>query len=284
MVKNSIRNGIIGAGLAALTLSGCGTDSTASTQKNSSSNNDSHHEEKAYQSTHKTDTSNKDKKQDQSSQSNDKNKENNIPTSANGNKVTVVSNPKSILVLVNKTHKLPDGYTPPDLTIPHVKFPYDGTYEKMHLRKPAAVALEKMFKGAEKQGITLYAQSGYRSYDRQKAIFATNVQQQGKKQASIVSAEPGTSEHQTGLAMDISSQDAEFRLDQDFGDTKEGKWVAQHCADYGFIIRYPKGKDKEKITGYEYEPWHIRYVGKKAAEYIMGHHITLEQYLAKNQK
>ncbi|MBM7644483.1 LAS superfamily LD-carboxypeptidase LdcB [Scopulibacillus daqui] len=277
MIKKNIRNGIIGAGLTALILSGCSIDSTASTQK--SSNDTSRHEEKAEQSAHKNDAQEKSKQQDQSNHK--KNQEDKLQTSASGNKVTVVSNPKSNLVLVNKTHKLPDGYQPPDLTIPHVKFPYDGKYEKMHLRKPAADALEKMFNAAEKQGIILYAQSGYRSFDRQKAIFANNVQTQGKKQASIVSAQPGTSEHQTGLAMDITSQDAGFKLEQDFGDTKEGKWVAQHCADYGFIIRYPKGKDKEKITGYEYEPWHLRYVGTKAAKYIMAHHITLEEYLAK---
>lgn len=199
----------------------------------------------------------------------------------NSQGVTVVSNPKSVLVLVNKTHELPGGYVPPNLIIPNVAFPYTGTYEKMYMRAVAGHALEKMFHAAKNDGIILYAQSGYRSFTTQKAIFAMNVKNEGLAKASQVSAHPGTSEHQTGLAMDITSADVNEELIQKFGDTKEGKWVAAHAHDYGFIIRYPKGD--QQITGYEYEPWHLRYVGVDVATYIFKHHITFEQYSKSNR-
>ena len=87
---------------------------------------------------------------------------------------------------------------------------------------------------------------------------------------------PGSSEHQTGLTIDVSAQSVSYRLDQRFGDTKEGKWLAKHCHEYGFIIRYPY--DKEIITGYSYEPWHIRYVGTTVAAYLYKNNLTLEEY------
>ncbi|WP_132744773.1 M15 family metallopeptidase [Scopulibacillus darangshiensis] len=262
------------AGALFLPLSACanGDNAEQSNHTNQSSqktNNDTTNDKKDPQ------------KGDQTQSNHNKNKKDTKTASTSKDGIVVVSNPKSHLVLVNKTHKLPDGYTPPDLTIPDVPFPYDGTYEKMHLRKVAADALENLFRAAQKDGIILYAQSGYRSYERQVTIFNNNVKTQGEKKASAVSAHPGTSEHQTGLAMDISSSDVGYQLIQDFGDTEEGRWVKDHCADYGFIIRYPKGK--ESITGYEYEPWHLRYVGKKAASYIQTHHITLEEYIAKQK-
>lgn len=207
-------------------------------------------------------------------------------SSAQGNTTTsstiqVVTDPTSITVLVNKTHKLPDGYVPPHLVYPNVAFPYSAKVEKREMRAVAAHALEKMFAAATKDGIPLYAQSGYRSFATQQAIFAYNVKTEGYKQANIVSAHPGTSEHQTGLAMDLTDPEVQDQLIQKFGDTPEGKWVAQHAHEYGFIIRYPKGK--ESITGYEYEPWHIRYLGVKVATYIYQHHLTLEQYTAEQQ-
>ena len=88
---------------------------------------------------------------------------------------------------------------------------------------------------------------------------------------------PGSSEHQTGLTIDVSAQSVSYRLDQSFGDTKEGKWLAKHCHEYGFIIRYPEGKTH--ITGYDYEPWHLRYVGVDTAKEITGSGLTLEEYL-----
>ncbi|RYG74262.1 carboxypeptidase [Lentibacillus lipolyticus] len=193
------------------------------------------------------------------------------------NKPETVDNPHDILVLVNKENKLPDNFVPKNLTVPDVRFPYEGFYQKMQMRKVAARALEDMFQAADNAGIELFAQSGYRSFKRQDAIFASNVRKQGEEAANKVSARPGESEHQTGLTMDVTSRDIGFHLTEEFGKTDEGKWVKKHAADYGFIIRYPKGK--QAITKYQYEPWHLRYVGKKAATAIMEQGITLEEYL-----
>lgn len=192
--------------------------------------------------------------------------------------IQVVSNPTSLLVLVNKTHKLPEGYVPPNLIYPNVPFPYSSLVEKREMRDVAAHALEKLVAGAKKDGLSIYGESGYRSYTTQQSIFAWNVKTQGYSKASIVSAHPGTSEHQTGLAMDVTSSDVQDQLIQKFGDTPEGQWLAAHAHEYGFIIRYPKGK--QNITGYEYEPWHIRYVGVAVATYIYQYKITFDQYIA----
>ncbi len=145
------------------------------------------------------------------------------------------------------------------------------------MRQVAANALENMFKAGDNAGVDLFAQSGYRSYDRQEAIFAANAREHGQEAANQFSAQAGESEHQTGLTMDVTSADINFRLITDFANTNEGQWVAKHASEFGFIVRYPKGKTD--ITGYQYEPWHLRYVGEKAAKYIDSNNITLEQYL-----
>lgn len=189
----------------------------------------------------------------------------------------VIENPYEVLSLVNKQHALPADYIPNDLVIPNVRFPFIEDLPKKQLRKVAADALEEMFKSADKAGLDLFAQSGYRSYERQDVIFASNVSQHGEKSANNFSARPGESEHQSGLTMDITTPAVNYDLTIEFGDTKEGKWVQQHASDFGFIIRYPKGK--EDITEYQYEPWHIRYVGKKAAKEITSEGITLEEYV-----
>ena len=113
--------------------------------------------------------------------------------------------------------------------------------------------------------------SGYRSYYDQKSTYNYWVSVYGQKDADTISARPGHSEHQTGLAFDITS------LNSSYGETEEGIWLRENCFKYGFIIRYPKGK--EHITGYAYEPWHIRYVGVEHATYIMNNNLTLEEYL-----
>ena len=189
----------------------------------------------------------------------------------------VVTNPESMAVVVNKQRSLPDGYEPPDLVEPNVKFSFNEKVEKRLMRQEAAEALEKLFEGGKQDGIHLFAVSGYRSYKRQVTVFNSNVKRNGREYAEKVSAVPGKSEHQTGLAMDVSSESASFGLEQMFGDTPEGKWLAEHAAEYGFIIRYLEGK--EDVTGYVYEPWHIRYVGVDLAKEIEAAGVTLEQYL-----
>lgn len=190
---------------------------------------------------------------------------------------SVVTNPTSMQVVVNKQRYLPDGYEPSDLVVPDVPFSFGGVIEKSHMRKEAADALEKLFEGAKEQGIELYAVSGYRSYKRQKSIFANNVAKHGEAEAAKVSAPPGTSEHQTGLAMDVSALSANNELEQSFGDTKEGQWLADHAQEYGFIVHYLKGKEEQ--TGYSYEPWHIRYVGKELAQAVHDSGLSLDEYL-----
>lgn len=189
--------------------------------------------------------------------------------------IAVVNNPDSILVLVNKNRRLPDRYKPQDLVIPKVRYSNEGDQEKKKMRKEAAVALEKMFQQGDQERIFLFAVSGFRSFDRQKALNTMYKIQDGEAKTGMSSAVPGTSEHQTGLAMDITSQSAKFQLESIFGDTKEGKWLAQNAHKFGFVIRYTK--EKESITGYRYEPWHVRYVGNPQATYLYENQLTLEE-------
>jgi LAS superfamily LD-carboxypeptidase LdcB len=182
------------------------------------------------------------------------------------------------LLLVNKTHSLPKSYVPEELVVPNVLFSFEEYLPKKQMHKDAASALEEMFEGAKAENIQIYAVSGYRSYKRQKQIFQYNVNQHGEHYANQFSARPGESEHQTGFTMDITARSVNFGLIQQFGETKEGKWVADNAYKYGFIIRYPE--DKEVITGYIYEPWHLRYIGKDAAAFIKEKRITLEEYVA----
>ncbi|MDN4094304.1 M15 family metallopeptidase [Brevibacillus agri] len=194
------------------------------------------------------------------------------------NGVPTVTNPTDLAVVVNKKRALPADYIPPDLVEPDVPFPFDEKVEKRLMRQEAAQALEELFAAAKQDGIELYAVSGYRSYKTQKSLYETYVRTQGAEHAAAYSAVPGKSEHQTGLAMDVSGADAKTRLEESFGEMPEGKWLAEHCAEYGFIIRYLKGR--EDTTGYAYEPWHLRYVGKEMAREITAAGLTLEDYLS----
>lgn len=190
--------------------------------------------------------------------------------------VPLDTTPGSKTVLVNRVYLLPSDYIPPNLVVPDVKFSFTYSSDKRKLRKVAADALEKLFQAGEKEGVELYGVSGYRSYARQKEIYDKNIATRGQAATDAVSAKPGSSEHQTGLTIDVSARSVNFRLDQSFGDTKEGRWLAENAHLYGFIIRYPYGKSE--ITGYSYEPWHIRFVGKAVAAYLYENELTLEEY------
>lgn len=191
---------------------------------------------------------------------------------------SMVTNPSDIIAVVNKTRALPPDYAPDksDLVEPNVPFTFKEKSEKKLMRTEAARALEKLFDQAAKEQIKLAGVSAYRSYASQKSIYNNNVKTQGEKLASQYSAKPGQSEHQTGLAIDVSSPSAKYALEEVFGTTPEGKWLAANAWKFGFILRYPKGK--ESITGYSYEPWHIRYVGIELAKEITEKGITLEEY------
>ena len=177
----------------------------------------------------------------------------------------------SINIVVNKTHDLPSDYEPEDLILPEV-----STTKKLYIREVIHEDLKKMFNDAEESGINLSITSGYRSYSYQKTLFNNYAAKDGIEAASRYSARPGQSEHQTGLALDLASQSGKCTLSTCFKDTDEGKWLNENAWKYGFILRYPEGK--EEITGYMFEPWHFRYVGKKEAKKIQDSGLTIEEY------
>jgi D-alanyl-D-alanine carboxypeptidase len=188
----------------------------------------------------------------------------------------VVAHPDSVTVLVNKQFMLPKTYKPDDLVYPDVPFTYKDKIEKRMMRKVAAEALAKLFAGAKKDGVYLAGVSAYRSFATQTSVFNNYVKKDGKEKAMTYSAVPGHSEHETGLSIDVAGSDGKCAIEDCFAGTKEANWLAKHAAEYGFIIRYPKGK--EAITGYQYEPWHIRYVGTDISKVIADKGITLEEY------
>ncbi|MBE5797167.1 MAG: D-alanyl-D-alanine carboxypeptidase family protein [Clostridiales bacterium] len=147
------------------------------------------------------------------------------------------------------------------------------------MRADAAKALEEMFAACKADiGVTLKAVSGYRSYQRQATIYQNKLERVGSKaKADEYVARPGASEHQLGLAMDVGQKSDDVNLTSSFGKTKGGKWVKEHCWEYGFILRYQEGW--EDVTGYAYEPWHVRYVGKENAKLIHEADMPLETYL-----
>ena len=180
----------------------------------------------------------------------------------------------SLLIIANKKHRLPEGYKPEDLAYPEVEM----RYNTWTLRMEAAVALEEMFAAAEKDGVYLVMGSGYRGEDFQSELYYGYVNDYGQETADALSSRPGYSDHQTGLATDLCGQDTNYDLNEAFETTGEGKWLAANAHKYGFIMRYPKGK--ESVTGYAYEPWHFRYVGKEWAKkiYEAGENMTMEEY------
>lgn len=191
----------------------------------------------------------------------------------------IITNYTDMDALVNKERSLPWDYEPEDLVEPDVPFSFTGEDEKRYMREEAAKALEEMFKKAKEDGILLAAASGYRSYYRQKCLHNYKINQDGNNATKRISAVPGHSEHQTGLAMDITCRSVNLKLKEAFGDEPEGIWVKENAHTFGFIIRYPKGK--EEITGYSYEPWHIRYLGEDLAKQVYDSELTYEEFLKK---
>ncbi len=187
--------------------------------------------------------------------------------------------PSDLLILVNKEHKIPSDYIP-ELILPNVAPTSADKAENIYLRPEAAAALEALFQAAASEGYNLYAVSGYRSYATQSSIYKRKVAERGINQNT--SAPPGASEHQLGLAMDINGDTTRNKgLTSEFGESPEGQWVARNAHLYGFIIRYPI--DKSAITGYAYEPWHIRYLGIETATEVYNLGVTYEEYCQKKQ-
>ncbi|MBQ1769851.1 MAG: M15 family metallopeptidase [Turicibacter sp.] len=192
--------------------------------------------------------------------------------------IQVVENPDSLSVLVNKNYSLPEDYKPQDLVLLDVPlYNEDVTNEGNYLRKEAASALKSLFLAAQEEGHKLVARSGYRSYETQVSLYQRYVEKDGAEAADTYSARPGHSEHQTGLTIDITSDSVQGGLTEAFGETEEGKWVKENAHRFGFIIRYPQ--DRVSETGYQYEPWHLRYVGSESATEIYNDHLILEDYV-----
>lgn len=178
---------------------------------------------------------------------------------------------KSDILIVNKENSLDEEYMPYDLVIPNIK-----ADKEVKVRKEVAQKLEELFADAKKDGINLVAISGFRTYDYQDYLYKNSVQTNGKNHAIQYVAKAGYSEHQTGLALDLLCKEY-MTLDEGFEKTDAFKWLESNMSKYGFILRYLK--DKEDVTGYNYEPWHIRYVGVDIATEIYSKGITLEEYI-----
>ena len=188
----------------------------------------------------------------------------------------ILANAEGYITLTNKECLLDKDYVPDDLVNLTVRRVVKG-----EMRKAAHEALERMFNDALEAGCTLYAKSVYRSYQTQKTMYYNRLEKLGRDDGVV--AFPGSSDHQTGLGIDILNYEWTKKdgMNSEFGKTKEAVWMAEHCWEYGFIIRYME--DKEDVTGIVYEPWHLRYVGLEAAAYITENHLALEEFTAEWQ-
>lgn len=177
---------------------------------------------------------------------------------------------KNNLILVNKYYKLESNYVPSDLV--HVTSTYGGNGH--YMTNESFEQYKKMYTDMKVLGLNLLIRSSYRSYSYQETLYNNYVINDGVKNADTYSARPGYSEHQTGLAIDVGTPST--KVLGDFLYTEEYKWMMQNAHNYGFILRYPE--NAVNITGYMYEPWHFRYVGIDAAQYIKENNITFEEY------
>ena len=172
--------------------------------------------------------------------------------------------------LVNRQHAISRYYAPKTRKV-------NGPGMSQTMRADAAAALEEMFAAAKEDGINLSIVSGYRSYSKQSTIYGRKKAESGQEAADRVSARPGTSEHQLGLAMDVARRGS-TQLNTSFGETKEGQWVAANAHRFGFVVRYLQ--DYEHVTGYMYEPWHVRYVGVEHAQALYESALPMEWYMS----
>lgn len=180
-----------------------------------------------------------------------------------------VNDTNTLELVINKVYKLPDTYKPSDLMIV-------DDYRDQTMREEAALAFQDMKEECENLGFDLLAYSGYRSTDLQTSIYNNMVSSRGEEYTNQFVSKPGHSEHTTGLAMDISLNGLEYTK------SEESEYYQEFLAlisDFGFIIRYPEGK--EHLTGYGYESWHLRYVGVEIAKEIESSGLTLDEYVAR---
>ena len=183
----------------------------------------------------------------------------------------IASDKDGLLALVDKTHPLPAGFVPPDLVALGGGRTYVVGKAGLSLRRPVEAGLDRLALAAKKDGVSLAASSSYRSYDYQKIVYERNVKEMGQAAADRESARPGTSQHQTGCAVDFGS------ITDDFAGTKAGKWLAQNAWKYGWSLSFPEGY--EKITGYRWECWHYRFIGVEAAAFQKEWFGDVQQYM-----
>lgn len=178
------------------------------------------------------------------------------------------------LVLTNKKSLLSSDFEPRDLEVITARHISEINGQK--LRREANEAVNRMFEAAEKDGFKLYLKSCYRAYSTQSYMYSNRLKNVGHDDGVV--AYPGSSDHQTGLGMDILNYEwtKKSGMTPAFGQTQEARWMAEHCWEYGFVIRYEE--DKQDITGIIYEPWHLRYVGLEAARYMTENHLCLEEF------
>lgn len=187
--------------------------------------------------------------------------------------------------LVNKSHPFNDlHYRPANLQLATVASRTDKSTDERSIRADIMPSVEALFVSAKQAGFDLQIGSGWRSYEQQNIYYSNYSRLYGQESADTFSAKPGYSEHQTGLVMDLATTDHNCYLEECFGETGAGKWLAEHSYKYGFILRYPRGKDG--ITDFIYEPWHFRYVGEDLAKALKESGLTLDEaepYLTKAQ-
>ncbi|MGD9890831.1 MAG: D-alanyl-D-alanine carboxypeptidase family protein [Dehalococcoidia bacterium] len=179
--------------------------------------------------------------------------------------------------LVTKTQGLSAGYVPADLT-PVPSRILAGN--NVQLRTQATDAVVRLIDDASREGHSLFVLSGFRTYQEQERILKDEIAAFGKTVAEKQVAPPGNSEHQLGLAVDVTSERAPYELTEAFGTWPEGRWLADNAARFGYVLSYPLGK--ESVTGYIYEPWHIRYVGLPLSEEVAASGLTLTEFLPKH--
>lgn len=203
-----------------------------------------------------------------------------IHTMADGNEelsieLSILEDPLDVLRLVNRSNLLEKDYPDQNIDMYKMEKVTLPVTKGTHMLRPVAnAALEELFAAAYKEDIELYVGSSYRNYRSQEVIHYNRVKRMGYDDGYSQIA--GASEHQMGLAADVVSKAYANLFKTEFGETREGVWLKENCARFGFIIRYPE--DKEEITGVRYEPWHLRYVGHEAAAYITENGLTLEEF------
>ena len=189
----------------------------------------------------------------------------------------LIKNPEELLVLVKKGFYFAEDYVPSDLVIPEVNIVEDC--ENCYVRKIIEADLKEMFSAAKTLGYNLYIRSAYRSYSEQQATYDDIEYRYGGAYAAEYVALPGASEHQTGLGIDLTSQNVLDGVNNVFSDTVDYQWVLENSYKYGFIVRFDE--TKKDITGIAHEPWHLRYVGKEVAKIIYEQNLTFEEYCLK---